>query len=121
MDDYGHWNGMLLHCKFPIFISSDIHQFPLSLNPPKKKSFIYRKLIFFFIFMYYLLFRIIYSLLRNSHIDSTFKRRLQRAALFGYDHTASTDGGGTLDSDQAPISFVPVCDREFACPRSVVP
>lgn len=73
--------------------------------------------------MYYLLFRIIYSLLRNSHIDSAFKRRLQRAALFGYDHTASalSSGGSTSESDQTPISFVPVCDREFACPRSVVP
>ncbi|KAJ6225858.1 hypothetical protein RDWZM_004403 [Blomia tropicalis] len=62
---------------------------------------------------------IIYSLLRNSHIDSTFKRRLQRAALFGYDHIAeqSSSSSSSSTSSSFESSFVPICDREFPCPK----
>ncbi|KAH9497746.1 hypothetical protein DERF_013707 [Dermatophagoides farinae] len=69
---------------------------------------------------------IIYSLLRNSHIDNTFKRRLQRAALFGYDHTSSSSSGSSgsssssMNNNDEP-SFIAVCDREFPCPRSEMP
>lgn len=67
---------------------------------------------------------IIYSLLRNSHIDSTFKRRLQRAALFGYDHIAeqsSSSSSSSSTSSSFESSFVPICDREFPCPKSEMP
>lgn len=68
---------------------------------------------------FFLRCRIIYSLLRNTHIDSNFKRRLQRAALFGYDHTVSKTV--PLGSSPYEASFIPVCDREFPCPKTDMP
>lgn len=88
--------------------------------------------------------RIIYSLLRNNHIDNAFKRRLQRAALFGYDHQnhhqreqqqrEQVNQAGTMNGTPPPPSsssaerlskmepsFVAICDREFPCHRTELP
>jgi hypothetical protein len=39
-----------------------------------------------YISIFHVYFRVIYSLLKNEHIDSGFKSRLQRAAFFGRDN-----------------------------------
>ncbi len=39
-----------------------------------------------YICIFHVFFRVIYSLLKNEHIDSGFKSRLQRAAFFGRDN-----------------------------------